>query len=370
MTISFLDPGQIYRELREELDDAYHRVMNSGVYILGETVSSFEDSYARYCQATHCVGVASGLDALLLTLRGLEIGPGDEVIVPAHTFIATWLAVSQTGATPVPIEVDDRTFNMRADLIETAITKRTKAVIPVHLYGQPADLDGILEIARRHKLYVIEDAAQAHGAKYKGQRIGAHGDAATWSFYPGKNLGAFGDAGAITTNNADLADRLRVLRNYGSREKYHHEIQGFNSRLDPLQAALLDIKLRHLDDWNAHRESISQAYLDGLKVHEITLPYVPKWASPVWHLFVILTPNRDALQNHLTKAGIGSLIHYPVPPHLQKAYENGGHKKGEFPVSETIASQVLSLPIGPHISGPDCEEIIGSMARFAKRHAQ
>ena len=368
MTISFLDPGQIYRELREELDDAYHRVMNSGVYILGEAVSSFEDNYAKYCQANHCVGVASGLDALLLALRALEIGPGDEVIVPAHTFIATWLAVSQTGASPVPIEVDERTFNMRANLIEAAITQRTKAVIPVHLYRQPDDLDEILEIARRHKLYVIEDAAQAHGAKYKGQRIGAHGDAATWSFYPGKNLGAFGDAGAITTNNANLADRLRVLRNYGSREKYHHETQGFNSRLDPLQAALLDVKLRHLDNWNAHREGIAQAYVDGLKAHEITLPYVPEWASPVWHLFVIQTPNRDSLQKHLTKAGIGNLIHYPVPPHLQKAYENAGYKKGDFPVSETIANQVLSLPIGSHLSSTDCEEIIGSIARFSKKN--
>ncbi|WP_417811905.1 DegT/DnrJ/EryC1/StrS family aminotransferase [Thalassospira alkalitolerans] len=367
MTIAFLDPGQIYQELREELDDAYHRVMNSGVYVLGQSVSSFEDNYAKYCQANHCIGVASGLDALLLTLRALEIGPGDEVIVPAHTFIATWLAVSQTGATPIPIEIDDSTFNMRADLIETAITQRTKAVIPVHLYGQPASIDEIIEVARRHKLYVIEDAAQAHGAKYKDQRIGAHGDAATWSFYPGKNLGAYGDAGAITTNNTDLADRLRVLRNYGSREKYHHEIQGLNSRLDSLQAALLDVKLRHLDKWNAHRESIAQAYLDGLKYCEITLPHVPEWASPAWHLFVIRTPNRNQLQEHLNKAGIGNLIHYPVPPHLQKAYENAGYRKGDFPVCEATATEVISLPMGPHISSSACEEIISSVARFNEK---
>lgn len=361
MTISFLNPGQIYHELRQELDDAYQRVMKSGVYILGETVSAFEDNYAAYCQANQCVGVASGLDALFLTLRALEVGPGDEVIVPAHTFIATWLAVSQTGAVPVPIEVNDRTFNMRADLIEAAITHRTKAIIPVHLYGQPADLDEILEIAQKHKLYVIEDAAQAHGARYKGQRIGAHGDAATWSFYPGKNLGAYGDAGAITTNNAELAERIRILRNYGSREKYHHEIPGFNSRIDPLQAAFLDVKLNHLDRWNAHRETISKIYIDTLKTLEITLPHVPDWASPVWHLFVIQTSDRKQLQTCLNKAGIGNLIHYPTPPHLQKAYEGAGYEKRSFPVSERIANEALSLPIGPHLSPENVEEIINAI---------
>ncbi len=245
----------------------------------------------------------------------LDIGPGDEVIVPSNTYIATWLAVSQCGATPVPVEPDERTYNLDPNRIEAAITPRTKAILPVHLYGQPADLDPILAIARQHGLRVLEDAAQAHGARYKGRRIGGHGDAVAWSFYPGKNLGALGDGGAVTTNDPEIADRLRVLRNYGSRVKYVNEVQGVNSRLDPLQAAILHVKLRHLDDWNARRAAIAAHYREGLAATGLILPHVPAWAEPVWHLFIVRHPQRDALQRHLHEAGIGTLIHYPIPPH-------------------------------------------------------
>ncbi|WP_339862184.1 DegT/DnrJ/EryC1/StrS family aminotransferase [Thalassospira alkalitolerans] len=367
MTVAFLDPGQTYNDLRDELDAAYHHVMASGVYILGGAVASFEDKYAKYCQADHCVGVASGLDALMLTLRAIDICPGDEVIVPSHTFIATWLAVSQAGATPIAAEVNAATFNICPERIEAAITPKTRAIIPVHLYGQPADLDPIIAIAKRYNLYVIEDAAQAHGAQYKGKRIGSHGDAATWSFYPGKNLGAYGDGGAITTNSKKLAERLRVLRNYGSREKYIHDEQGFNSRLDPLQAAFLEVKLRHLDGWNQQRRAIAKSYINGLQASGITLPSVPEWAQSSWHLFVIRHSKREDLRKHLDGLGIGNLIHYPVLPYLQKAYQNSGYKAGDFPLSETLSKEVLSLPIGPHLSPSDCDQVIDALVDFSQQ---
>jgi dTDP-4-amino-4,6-dideoxygalactose transaminase len=350
MRVPFLDLHAAYLELKDELDAAYQRVMDSGWYILGAEVSAFEAEFAAYCEAAECVGVASGLDALHLVLRALGVGPGDEVIVPSHTYIATWLAVTQTGATPVPVEPNERTFNIDPVRIEGAITARTRALLPVHLYGQPADLDPIMELARRHGLKVIEDAAQAHGARYKGRRIGGHGDAVAWSFYPGKNLGALGDGGAVTTNDPELAERLRVLRNYGSRVKYVHEVQGYNSRLDPLQAAFLRVKLRHLDDWNLRRQGIAALYSSRLGGTDLILPEVPSWADPVWHLFVVRHPQRDVLQRRLIDAGIDSLIHYPIPPHKQAAYASSGFAIDAFPLAARIAGEVLSLPIGPHLS--------------------
>jgi len=348
MTVPFLDLKAQYLELREEVRSAISRVSESGSYILGPEVEAFESEYAAYCGAAYCIGVANGLDALHLALRAMGVGPGDEVIVPSNTYIATWLAVSQCGAIPVPVEPDALTCNIDIARIEAAITPRTRAILPVHLYGQPADLDAIMAIARRHGLRVLEDAAQAHGARYKGQRIGGHGDAVAWSFYPGKNLGALGDGGAVTTNDPGIADRLRVLRNYGSREKYVNEVQGWNSRLDPLQAAVLRVKLAHLEAWNARRRVISAQYLRTLQDCGLILPHVAEWADPVWHLFVVRHPRRDVLQARLAEAGVGTLIHYPVPPHRQQAYAELDIPEDACPRADQLASEVLSLPIGPH----------------------
>ena len=354
MKVPFLDLKVPYLELKEEMDAAYRRIMESGWYILGKEVEAFEKEFAAYCGAKHCVGVGNGLEALYLILRGYDIGSGDEVIVPANTYIATWLAVSHTGATPVPVEPDERTYNLDPARIEAAITKRTRAIMPVHLYGQPADMDPISEIAQKHGFKVIEDAAQAHGACYKGRKVGSIGDAAGFSFYPTKNLGAIGDGGAVVTNDGELADRVRVLRNYGSRVKYENEVKGLNSRLDELQAAFLRVKLRHLDEWNSRRRKLAAVYLDQLSdIPDLVLPYVPEWAEPVWHQFIIRYPRRDALQAYLKEFGIGTLIHYPIPPHLSEAYSDMWCKQGSFPITEEIANTVLSLPIGLHLSSDD-----------------
>lgn len=351
MMIPFLDLRAAYLEIKQEIDAAIARVLDSGWYILGEEVEAFEAEWAVYCEAKHTVGVGNGLDALHLALLACGVGVGDEVIVPSNTYIATWLAVSQCGATPVPVEPSDSTYNINPDLIEAAITPRTKVILPVHLYGQPSDLDPILAIARKYNLRVVEDAAQAHGARYKGKRIGAHGDVVCWSFYPGKNLGALGDGGAITTDNDDIADRIRVLRNYGSRFKYMNEVKGFNSRLDPVQTAVLRVKLKILDEWNERRSKIATEYLNLLADNsKITLPYVPKWAEPAWHLFVVRHPERDAFQQRLTEAGIGTMIHYPIPPHMQEAYTDTLFAESEFPLAEAIAKEVISLPMGPHLN--------------------
>lgn len=347
--IPFLDLHAAYVELKPQIDAAVGRVLDSGWYILGAEVDAFEADYAAYCQAGHCVGVANGLDALILGLRALEIGPGDEVIVPSNTYIASWLAVSAVGARPMPVEPHAATHNIDPALIEAAITERTRAIMPVHLYGQPADLDPILAVAKRRGLAVIEDAAQAHGARYKGKRIGAHGDVVCWSFYPGKNLGAMGDGGAVTTDRADIADRIRVLRNYGSREKYVNEVKGVNSRLDPLQAAILRVKLERLDAWNERRRAIALAYGDALADAGLVLPQVPDWAEPAWHLYVVRSLDRAALQARLEAAGIGSLIHYPIPPHLQGAYAELGYAPDDLPLAQRLAAEVLSLPMGPHL---------------------
>lgn len=362
--IPFLDLKAPYFELKEELDEAIARVVSSGWYIGGPEVDEFEIEYADYCNSKYAVGVASGLDALHLSLRAMGVGAGDEVIVPSNTYIATWLAVSQCGAKPVPVEPDPLTYNINASLIPAAITNRTKVILPVHLYGQPADMDAILAIARTHGLFVLEDAAQAHGACYKGNRIGAHGDAVAWSFYPGKNLGAMGDGGAVTTNDPQLADRIRVLRNYGSRQKYVNEFQGFNSRLDPLQAAILRVKLSYLDEWNSRRQDIAQKYQKRLANDNLTLPYVPEWASPVWHLYVIQHPKRDELQQVLANLGIGTLVHYPIPPHRQQAYSEW--HQCTYPIAEKMAQSMLSIPIGPALLQSNLDVIIEAVQSAAK----
>lgn len=367
MQIPFLDLKAAYQELKDELGSAAQRVLSSGWYILGDEVGAFEQEFAAYCGAGHCIGVGNGLEALHLILRGYGVGPGDEVIVPANTYIATWLAVSYTGAKPVPVEPDQRTCNLDPERIARAISPRTRAIMAVHLYGQPADMESIMAVARAHDLKVIEDAAQAHGARYKGQPVGSIGDAAGFSFYPGKNLGALGDGGAVTTNDGALADRVRVLRNYGSRIKYENEVQGFNSRLDALQAAFLHVKLAHLDEWNERRKRIARRYREGLsEISELTLPFVAEGTDPVWHLFVLRHPGRDLFRQYLTDTGIETLIHYPVPPHLSVAYRQAGLKEGDFPVAERLAKTVLSLPIGPHLDSSSQEEIISRVNDFAR----
>ena len=362
MNIPFLDIQASYHELKSEIDAAVQRVLASGWYILGAEVDAFEQDYAAYCGVQHCVSVANGLDALHLALRAMDVGPGDEVIVPSNTYIATWLAISQCGAVPVPVEPVEATYNLDPAKIEAAITSRTKVILPVHLYGQAADLAPILAIAKKHSLRVLEDGAQAHGARYRGQRVGGHGDAVTWSFYPGKNLGALGDAGAVTTNDPEIADRIRVLRNYGSRVKYVNEVQGYNSRLDPLQAAALRVKLPYLDAWNARRAAVAELYTSSLGNSGLVLPAVLDGADPAWHLYVVRSPDRDALQARLTQAGIGSLIHYPIPPHLQQAYAGAGFTAGQFPLAESMAEQVLSLPMGPHLGREQQLRVIAAIA--------
>jgi dTDP-4-amino-4,6-dideoxygalactose transaminase len=367
MTIPFLDLKAGYLRQQDAIDAAIRRVLDSGWYILGEEVQQFEQEYAAYCEAGHCVGLANGLDALHLGLLALGIGPGDEVLVPSNTYIATWLAVSQCGARPVPVEPEAGGFNMDPARLEAAITARTRAILPVHLYGQSADLDPILACARRHGLKVLEDGAQAHGARYKGKRIGAHGDLVAWSFYPGKNLGCYGDGGAITTDDAALAERLRVLRNYGSRVKYVNEVRGFNSRLDPLQAAVLRAKLANLDADNRQRAALAARYQAGLAGCALALPVVPPWAEPVWHLYVVRSGMRDALQQRLQQAGIGTLIHYPIPPHLQQAYADLGMARGALPLSEAIHDEVLSLPMGPDMTLDQADAVIDA-CRAALAH--
>lgn len=362
--IQFLDLSAAYRELKAEIDEAAQRAMESGWYILGPEVEQFESDFAEFCGAKHAVGVANGLDALTLALKAMDINPGDEVIVPSNTYIATWLAVTHCGARPIPVEPDPKTFNISPELIESAITSKTKAIIPVHLYGQPADLDPIISLAKKYGLRVLEDGAQAHGAKYKGKVIGSHGDAVAWSFYPGKNLGALGDGGAITTNDTDLAEKIRALRNYGSKVKYINEVVGYNSRLDPIQAAILNVKLKHLDNWNQRRKNIARQYLDKFSGVDIKLPTPPAWADPVWHLFVVQHNSRDELAKNLSENGIQTLIHYPIPPHQQQAYSNLGFKKDEFPIARAMAATVLSLPIGPHLDNESVGKIVNCVSRF------
>ena len=366
MKVPFLDLHSPYNELKEEMDEAYFRVMESGWYILGQEVEFFEQEFAQYCGTQFCIGVGNGLEALHLILRAYGIGEGDEVIVPSNTYIATWLAVSYAGARPVPVEPDPRTYNLDPDRVKSAITSKTRALLPVHLYGQTADMEPLMELAEQYNLKVIEDAAQAQGARHAGRISGALGHAAGFSFYPGKNLGALGDAGAVTTNDDKLADQVRTLRNYGSKVKYYNEVKGYNSRLDEMQAAFLRVKLKHLDEWNKRRENIADIYLEALaNLPDLTLPHVPEWASPVWHIFPILYTKRDDLQKYLRIKGVDTLIHYPVPPHLSGAYAGLGMHQGAFPIAEAIASTELSLPMGPHLSVDDAKYIVDLIRDFA-----
>jgi dTDP-4-amino-4,6-dideoxygalactose transaminase len=356
--VPFLDLKSINFCYRDDLHAALDRVLDSGWFILGKEVEAFEREFATYCDVNYCIGVGNGLEALHLVLRAWGIGAGDEVIVPSNTYIATWLAVSYAGAVPVGVEPDAITYNIDPARIEEAITRRTRAIIPVHLYGQSADMDAIMNIADKHGLKVLEDAAQAHGARYQGRRTGGLGHAAGFSFYPGKNLGALGDGGAVTTNDTKLAERIRVLRNYGSEVKYHNEVKGFNSRLDELQAAFLRVKLPYLDADKARRSEIAALYQKGLRESDIELPAVPVWADPVWHLYVIRMKQRDELKSRLEALGIGSLIHHPVPPHIQGAYKSSNDKNNKFPLAEQMANEVLSLPMGSHLTDEQVNVVI------------
>ena len=366
MNIPFLDLNAAYLDLQSEIESAVINTLRSGRYILGPEVEDFERDFAIYCETTYCIGVGNGLDALSLVLLAMGVGPGDEVIVPSNTFIATWFAVTRCGARPVPVEPDEATYNIEANKVEEAVTSRTKVVIPVHLYGHPVNMDPLLTVAKKYNLRVLEDAAQAHGAFYKGKRIGGHGDAAAWSFYPGKNLGALGDAGAITTNDAALADQIKALRNYGSKKKYVHELQGYNSRLDAIQAAVLRVKLTYLNEWNERRVEKAACYHQALISTGLKLPLSNnEWASPVWHQYVVRTSQRNALQGYLLEQGIETIVHYPIPPHLQYAYNiDGCYKKGAFHATEVMAKELLSLPIGPHLSEKHQEQIIKALLNF------
>lgn len=365
MNIPFIDLKTQFHALESELMPKIRAVMEQSSFILGGPVAEFEKNFAAYSECKHGIGVASGLDGIKLALRALDIGPGDEVITAANTFIATALGISSVGATPVLVDCDAHYYNIDPAKIEAAITPRTKAIMPVHLYGQPAEMEPIMDIARRHKLRVIEDASQAHGARYKGKRAGSFGDIAAFSLYPGKNLGAYGDGGIITTNDDALADKMLTLRNYGSKVKYHHLVKGENSRLDTIQAVVCDVKLKHLDAGNVKRRAAAARYterLSGMK-DVITPPLLPN-AEHVFHLYVIRVPRREALMEHLKKNGVGTIIHYPIPIHLQDAYADAGWTNGMFPVTEKYAHEILSLPIFPDISGPQIDHVVASVRSF------
>jgi len=378
MNVPFVDLRAQYRSLASEVQRAISAVLERGDFILGKEVSLFEEEFAACCGVKHAVGVDSGTSALELALRAYGVGPGDEVITAANTFIATALAISYTGAKPVLVDVDPQTYTIDLSLLESAITDRTRAIIPVHLYGHPADMDPILEIAEQHRLVVIEDACQAHGAKYKGKRVGSLGHAAAFSFYPAKNLGAYGDGGMVVTNDERVAESLQLLRNYGQREKYHHLLRGYNHRLDTLQAAVLRVKLKHLDEWNAARRRHAHLYGELLAHSPAVLPAEADYAESVYHLYVIRVEacrersrracpersrrNRDGLRACLHDKGIATGIHYPIPIHLQPAYRDLGYEKGSFPVTEECAGQALSLPMYAELT-PDLIEYVAETIR-------
>lgn len=365
--IPFLAFGPQHDPIREQVLAAVAAVYDSHWYVMGEAVRQFEAEYARYNGTAHCVGVGNGLDALYLSLKALGVGEGDEVLVPSNTYIATWLAVSMTGAKPVPVEPDPATYNLAPQRLAAAITARTRAIMPVHLYGQACAMGPILDFARQHQLWVVEDNAQAHGATWQGQATGSFGHLNATSFYPGKNLGALGDAGAITTDSAEWAEQVGMLRNYGSRQKYHNEVPGVNSRLDELQAAVLRVKLPLLDAWTRQRQQIA-AWYDGYLagIPELVLPAIAVGATHVYHLYVVRTPHRNALQQHLTAQGIGTLIHYPVPPHQQPAYQALGYQAGDFPIAEELAATSLSLPLWPGLTEQQVARVSGSIREFLR----
>ena len=361
MEIPFLDVAYTYRSIRSEIDDAYHRVMDSGWYIKGKEVAEFEEDFAKYCGTSSSIGVGNGLDGIHVILRALNIQPGDEVIVPGHTFIATWLAVSHLGAVPVPVDADPKTMNMDVSQLEKHITDKTKAILLVHLYGLPQEMDALYKISEKHNLPIIEDSAQAIGAKWRGKLAGSLGIAGSFSFYPGKNLGAFGDGGAVTSSNDHVLHQARVICNYGSEVKYHHDEKGINSRLDTLQAAFLKVKLKALPDWTKTRQEIAKQYTEGLAdVKGLTLPFVPEDCESVWHLYVVRHEKRDAIMTKLKEAGVGVQIHYPIANHHAGAYKEE-FKSVNLPVTEEICRTCFSLPIGPHLTQNEITYVIATL---------
>lgn len=367
MQVPFLDLKVQYAAIKGEVDEAFARVFENTSFVLGQAVEGFEEAFAAYCGVQYAVGLDSGLSALDMLLRAYEIGPGDEVITVANTFIATALAISSTGATPVLVDCDPVHYNIDPAAIEAAITPRTKAIMPVHLYGQPVDMDALMAVARAHGLIVIEDACQAHGAMYKGKRAGSLADGAAFSFYPGKNLGAYGDGGIAVTNDAQVADKLRMLRNYGQRQKYYHEVVGYNRRLDSLQAAALSVKLPYLDGWNASRREHAARYHELLADTSVVTSGMVDGAESVWHLYVIRCEDRDGLMAHLSQQGISTGIHYPVPVHLHAAYKSLGYAEGSFPVAEAYASKILSLPMYPEMSAEQVEYVASAVREFEEQ---
>ncbi len=368
MNIPFVDLQTQYQSLKEELDAAVLAVMKRGDFVLGGAVAEFERAFADYCGVRHVIGVDSGYSALEMIIRAYGIGPGDEVITVANTFIATTLAISNAGATPVLVDIDPETYNIDPAKIEAAITPRTRAIMPVHLYGQPVDMDPILAIARKRGLYVFEDAAQAAGARYKGRMVGSLADAAGFSFYPGKNLGAYGDGGAVATNSDEIAEKIRLLRNIGQKVKYYHEVKGFNHRLDTMQAAVLKVKLPHLDDWNASRRRAAATYNDLLRDLPLITPLTPAYAEHIFHLYVIRVHNREALMEHLKSKGIASGLHYPIPIHVQPAYTELGYKAGDFPITEAYAENILSLPMYPELDDDKVAYVVDAIREFFQSH--
>lgn len=364
MKIPFVTFKPLEKELGQEINDAFKRVFDRSWYIGGLEDENFEKSFAQYIGTQYCVGVGNGLDALMLSLKSLGVGVGDEVIVPSNTYIATALAVTYVGATPVFVEPNISTFNINYALIERAITSKTKAIIPVHLYGQACDMDPIMKISKKYNLYIIEDCAQAHGALYKGRKVGTFGDAAAFSFYPGKNLGALGDGGAVVTNNKDLANKVRALGNYGSDYKYHHILKGNNSRLDEVQAAILSVKLPHLDRMNSARRNIANRFSNGIKNPKIITPTIISDCVPVWHIYAVRCSERDKLEKYLNEKGIGTNKHYPTPIHLQECYKDLNFKKGDFLVSEEISSTELSLPMYYGMTDEEVQYIIDTLNDF------
>ncbi len=363
--IPFLNFSPMHSAIRAEMQEAFQSVYESNWFIMGKKLEAFEKEYAAFNQVSYAIGVSNGLDALHLALKALGIGAGDEVLVPSNTYIATLLAVSYVGATPVLVEPDSATYNISPSNIEKAITHKTKAIMPVHLYGQACEMEAIMALANAHNLFVVEDNAQAHGASFKGKLTGSWGHVNGTSFYPGKNLGALGDGGAVTTNDAELAKKVYMLHNYGSEKKYHNEVIGFNMRLDEMQAAFLSVKLRHLKEWTIQRQQIAQWYDEKLQgIGDLILPVTPPDATHVYHLYVIRSSKRDALQKYLAENGIGTLIHYPIPPHLQPAYQSLGFRKGDFPIAEELAATCLSLPIWPGMREAEVEKVVGCINEF------
>jgi dTDP-4-amino-4,6-dideoxygalactose transaminase len=363
--IPFLNFSPMHSAIKAQMQDAFNRVYDSNWFVLGKEVEQFENAYAAFNQVKHSVGLSNGLDALHLALKACDVGVGDEVIIPSNTYIATVLAVSYVGARPVFVEPNNETYNIDPNRIEAAITSKTKAIMPVHLYGQACEMTAIMELAKKYKLYVIEDNAQSQGASFDGKVTGSWGDINGTSFYPGKNLGALGDAGAITTNSDELAHNVRVFRNYGSQKKYYNEVIGHNMRLDEVQAALLSVKLTKLNEWTARRQQIATWYNEALKGMEgIVLPKIAEGATNVYHVYVIRTNRRDELQRYLHQNGVGTLIHYPIPPHLQEAYKDLGYKKGDFPIAEEIAETALSLPLWPGMTYTEVLQVSQTILNF------